>query len=130
VGCGDSPANPNGEVLLWTGGSVTTLGVPAAEAATGIAENIIGVTRNDDVVVVAGQLGSYIYNMYGWSDLQTALVAGGGNLTGWTVLTVLGINADGTLVFGSGMHNGGAEGFVAQAPTGYLKKYAKPAKTK
>jgi hypothetical protein len=130
VGCGDTPANPNGEILLWTGGSVTTLGVPAAEAATGITENIIGVTRNGDVVVVAGLLGSYINNAYGWSDLQTALAAGGGNLTGWTTLTVLGINADGTLVFGNGMHGGGPEGFVAQLPTGYLKKYAKPAKTK
>jgi hypothetical protein len=130
VGCGDTPANPDGEVLLWTNGAVSTLGVPAAEAATGINDNIIGVTRNGDVVVISGLLGSYINNAYGWSDLQTALVAGGGNLTGWSVLTALGINGDGTLVFGNGMHNGGPEGFVAQLPTGYLKKVGKPVKTK
>jgi hypothetical protein len=130
VGCGDTPANPNGEVLLWTGGTVTTLGVPAAEAATGIDDNIAGVTRNGDVVVVQGALGSYIYNAYGWSDLQTALTAGGGNLTGWSALAVLGVSGDGTLVFGNGNHGGGAEGFVAQLPAGYLKKYGKPAKTK
>jgi hypothetical protein len=130
VGCGDTPANPNGEVLLWTNGVVSTLGVPAAEAATGIAENFSGVTRNGDAVVISGLLGSYVNNAYGWSDLQTALVAGGGNLTGWSVLTALGINGDGTLVFGNGMHNGGPEGFVAQLPTGYLKKVGKPVKTK
>jgi hypothetical protein len=130
VGCGDTPANPNGEILLWTNGAVSTLGVPTAEASTGITLNIAGVTRNGDVVVVGGALGSYIYNTYGWSDLQTALVAGGANLTGWSVLGVLGVNGDGTLVFGSGMHNGGPEGFVAQLPTGYLKKYGKPVKTK
>jgi hypothetical protein len=130
VGCGDTPANPNGEVFLWTGGALTTLGVPAAEAATGIADNFAGVTRNGDVVVIAGLLGSYVNNSYGWSDLQTALVAGGGNLTGWSVLTAFGINGDGTLVFGSGTHNGGLEGFVAQVPTGYFKKVGKPAKTK
>lgn len=130
VGCGDTPANPNGEVLLWTGGTVTTLGVPAAEAATGIDQNFAGVTRNGDVVVVAGALGSYINNAYGWFDLQTALAAGGGNLAGWSVLSVLGMSGDGTLVFGSGNHGAGAEGFVAQVPAGFLKKYGKPAKTK
>jgi hypothetical protein len=130
VGCGDTPANPNGEVLLWTNGSVSTLGVPAAEAATGIANNFAGVTRDGAAVVVAGALGSYVHNSYGWSDLQNLLVAGGANLTGWSVLSVLGVNADGTLVFGSGTHNGGAEGFVAQLPAGFLKQFGKPAKTK
>jgi hypothetical protein len=130
VGCGDTPANPNGEVLLWTGGTVATLGVPAAEAAYGIDDNFAGVTRNGDVIVVGGQVGSYIYNSYGWFDLQTALTAGGGNLNGWSVLDVLGMSGDGTLVFGSGNHGGGVEGFVAQVPAGYLKKYGKPAKSK
>jgi hypothetical protein len=130
VGCGDTPANPNGEMLLWSNGSVSTLGVPAAEASTGIATNLAAVTRDGAIVVVAGALGSYVYNSYGWSDLQTALVAGGANLSGWSVLTVLGMNGDGTLVFGSGNHGGGAEGFVAQLPGGFLAKVGKPAKTK
>jgi hypothetical protein len=130
VGCGDTPANPNGELLLWTSGSVLTLGVPAAEAATGLANNFVSVTRNGVVVVVSGLLGSYIHNSYGWSDLQSALIAGGADLSGWSVLTVLGTNGDGTLVFGNGNHGGGAEGFVAQLPAGYLEKVGKPAKTK
>ena len=130
VGCGDTPANPNGEVLLWTGGSVSTLGVPAAEAAIGIVDNFMGVNRNGDVVVVAGLLGSYIHNNYGWFDLQAALVAAGANLSGWSVLDVFGIDGDGTLVFGCGNHGGGPEGFVAQLPPGYLAKFGKPAKSK
>ena len=130
VGCGDTPANPNGELLVWTAGSVATLGVPAAEAATGLADNFAGVDRDGAVVVVAGVLGSYIHNNYGWTDLQTALTAAGANLTGWTVLELLGINGDGTLVFGLGIHGGGPEGFVAQVPGGFLAKVGKPAKTK
>lgn len=130
VGCGDTPANPNGEVLLWTNGSVSTLGVPAAEAATGIADNFGGVTRDGAVVVMAGAFGSYIYNSYGWSDLQTALTAGGADLSGWSVLTVLGMNGNGTLVFGNGNYGGGVQGFVAQLPAGFLAKVGKPAKSK
>jgi hypothetical protein len=130
VGNGDTPANPNGEALLWTNGTVSTLGVPAAEAATGFDNNFAAVTRDGTAIVIGGEVGSYIYNAYGWSDLQTALAAGGADLTGWSVLSVRGMNADGTLVFGSGNHGGGVEGFVAQLPAGYLKHYGKPAKTK
>jgi hypothetical protein len=130
VGTGDTPANPNGGLLLWTNGSVSTLGVPAVEAATGIATNFAAVTRDGAAIVVAGTYGSYVYNTYGWSDLQTALLAGGANLSGWSVLGVLGMNGDGTLVFGSGNYRGGVEGFVAQLPVGYLENYGKPKKTK
>jgi hypothetical protein len=130
VGTGDTPANPNGGLLLWTSGSVSTLGVPAVEAATGIATNFAAVTRDGAAIVVAGTYGSYVYNTYGWSDLQTALLAGGANLGGWSVLGVLGMNGDGTLVFGYGNYGGGVEGFVAQLPAGYLENYGKPKKTK
>ena len=128
VGCGDTPTNPNGEILLWTSGAVSTLGVPAAESATGMAPNFAGVTRNGVVVVVAGALGSYIHNSYGWFDLQQALVAGGADLSGWNSLNVLGTNGEGTLVFGSGAHGGGTEGFVAQVSAGYLDNFGKPKK--
>lgn len=130
IGCGDTPANPKGELLLWTGGAVTTLGVPAAEAANGIATNVGGVTHGGTVIVVAGTLGSYLHNSYGWFDLQTALAATGADLTGWSTLNVLGINGAGTLVFGHGAHSGGTEGFVAEVSAGYLENYGKPKKTK
>jgi hypothetical protein len=130
IGCGDTPANPKGELLLWTGGTVTAYGVPAAEAANGINTNVAGVTRNGQVVIVAGMVGSYLHNAYGWFDLQTVLTAGGADLTGWTVLDALGVNGAGTLVFGSGTHNGGPEGFVAQVSAGFLENYGKPKKTK
>ena len=128
LGCGDTPANPKGEVLLWTSSGVTPLGVPLAEAATGMQESFGGVTRDGAVVVAPGVLGSYLHNSYGWFDLQAALTDGGADLTGWTVLNVLGMNSDGTLVFGQGQHGGGLEGFVAQLPSGYLAKFGKPSK--
>lgn len=130
AGVGDSTTCPNGEALLWAGGTVTELGIPAKEAANGLSANFIGVTSDGSVMVLAGALGSYLHNAYGWSDLQTALSAGGGALTGWTVLSVLGCNPDGTLVFGSGIHNGGLEGFVVKLSAGYLKNYGKPKKSK
>jgi hypothetical protein len=84
----------------------------------GFDNNFAAVTRDGTAIVIGGEMGSYIYNTYGWSDLQTALEAGGADLSGWSVLSVLGMNADGTLVFGSGNHGGGVEGFVAQLPAG------------
>lgn len=44
-------------------------------------------------------------------------------MTGWSLDSVLGISADGTLVFGSGEHNGNSEGFVADFPAGLLRAY-------
>jgi len=126
VGVGDSPTYPNGEALLWTGGAVTELGVPAAESANGLSDNFIGVTSDGSVTVLSGALGSYLHNDYGWWDLQTALTSGGGALAGWSVLSVLGCNPEGTLVFGNGTHNGGQEGFVVKLSASYLKNYGKP----
>lgn len=124
LGTGDSAARPNGELILWDG-ATTPLGSPDAAMAP---SNFGGLS--DDGVVVASFFpvsgtggGAYLRNSHGWSHLEDALLAAGLNLAGWTLDSVLGISPDGTLVFGRGMHNGNAEGWVAELAPGYLAGY-------
>ena len=66
----------------------------------------------------------YFRNANGWFHLTSALGAKGVDIAadGWETnsLRINGISSDGTLVFGSGNHNGNAEGFVATFEAGAL----------
>jgi hypothetical protein len=71
---------------------------------------------------------AYFHNSRGWFRLESALAAEGVFLPnmGWTSIQINGINADGTLVFGQGIHNGNLEGFVAEFASDYLKNFDVP----
>jgi len=126
---GDTPATPLGEVYLHNAltGAVTSLGTPAA--GWGI-RNTGGVIA--DGALIAATLDSpdgfavhgFIRNAAGWHDVHAILAGAGVDLTGWNVNIVAGVSADGTLLWGSGTHNGNTEGWVAEFPAGYLAAYA------
>ncbi|WP_438480140.1 beta strand repeat-containing protein [Oleiharenicola lentus] len=128
---GNSTLYPAGAVYLHnaTSGALTELGSP--NAAWG-PTNVGGMTADGAVVVVS--FGSnettstsqspYFRNAHGWFHLKSAAAAlAGANVTGWDFGAVFGISADGTLVFGSGQHNGATEGYVIDFPAGYLANY-------
>jgi hypothetical protein len=71
---------------------------------------------------------AYFRNSVGWFRLESALAAQGIFLPnmGWTELQVSGMNANGTLIFGQGQHNGAPEGFVAEFAPDYLKNFDLP----
>ena len=66
---------------------------------------------------------SFLRNSRGWHPLQTLIARAGVDLTGWTIDNIFGMSADGTLVWGSGIHNGATEGVVIEFPSGYLANY-------
>lgn len=130
IGTTDSPDFPNGQLVRWhEGGPTEALGTPSPTDSTFNFNNIAGVTADGSVVAVFGSGAtdvdntSYVRNPSGWFDLQDILSNAGVDLTGWTLDEVLGISADGTLVFGCGIHNGNVEGFVAGFPVGFLRAY-------
>jgi hypothetical protein len=123
-GVADSAGFANGQLVRWNlGASITAdaLGSPN----TALTFSVLGGTTSDGSVIVgswgnnSGNTG-YFYNANGWFDFQTAMTNAGVNLTGWTLNGVEGISPDGTLVYGSGLHNGFNEGFVIDLPAGYL----------
>lgn len=122
-GVGDSTSYANGELVRWNAAGVATaLGAPSA---TAVLNNLGGVTGDGSVLVVAAELPgniheSYFYNANGWFNLQTAMSVAGLDLTGWALENVIGISPDGTLLYGTGLHNGAFEGFVIDLPAGYL----------
>jgi hypothetical protein len=77
--------------------------------------------------VTTGSSASYVHNSHGWHHLQAVVAAAGVNVTGWTFDPVIGVSPDGTLVWGTGTHNGHAEGFVLEFAPGYLAAYTEPA---
>ena len=125
---GDSPAYPNGEVYLYnaTTGASTSLGSPNRPWSP---NNAAGMT--DDASVVAANFGgqsrsfAYFHNSHGWFLVASALGAQGIDVKadGWTELSLTGMSSDGTLVFGSGVHDGQVEGWVARFPPGYLADF-------
>ena len=123
---GDSTAHPNGELFLFDGSSTTPLGPPSDLVGWG--GNFAGLTADGAVVagafwVAPGSQTSFVHNSSGWHDLPSAAAHAGANLVGWSQLVVMGISSDGTLLFGSGQHNGNTEGWVAEFPADYLRNY-------
>jgi len=127
---GDSAAFPNGEAYLYdaTTGAVTRLGSPNypwSPSAGGFA----GMAADGSVVAMsfsgATRGFAYFRNSHGWFHLASALGARGFDVkgNGWTEIQIEGMSSDGTLVFGQGVHNGEAEGWVAEFPAGYLAAF-------
>lgn len=129
---GSDPNNPKGEVYLYnaTSGAITSLGSPNSAFGP---SNVAGMTA--DASVVAMSFGgptrnfSYFHNSHGWFLVASALGASGIDVKaqGWTELGLSGMSSDGTLVFGSGVHNNQVEGWVAEFPAGYLAAFDAPA---
>jgi FG-GAP-like repeat len=128
---GDSPSAPNGEIYLYnsTTAATTALGTPNGSRKPSLA----GMTADGSVVAVAFDpadnptAASYIHNSHGWHDFQTLAGRAGLNTAGWVLDTIFGMSADGTLVWGSGNHNGNTEGWVAEFDPGYLAAADEPA---
>lgn len=128
---GDSPTAPNGEVYLHNaaGGALTALGSPNGAYSP---VNVGGITADGALVFVSfneseANSGAYLRNSRGWHDLQSIAVQAGVDLTGWRLSAASGISADGTLVWGTGVHHGNREGWVMEFPAGYLAAYTEPA---
>ena len=127
-GFADSPGIPNGQLVCWhDGGPIDVLGTPDPTFSL-VAANIGGVTADGSVAALSPADGTgagiaYIHNPSGWFKIQDLLTDAGVDLTGWTLDIVIGISADGTLLFGSGQHNGNTEGWVAQLPPGIARSY-------
>lgn len=117
-----------GQLVRWNmGASITTdaLGSPN----TALTYVGLGAVTGDGSVVVSSwgdptnasaENIAYFYNTHGWFNFQTAMSAAGVNLTGWTLTNIIGISSDGTLVYGSGNHNGNLEGWVISFSSNYL----------
>lgn len=125
---GDSTTFPNREVYTFNASTsqVVSLGSPNEpwSFTTG------GITNDGRVVAVtAAGCGTpdcrhaFFHNDNGWFYLASALVQAQVDLSGWTHLQIFGMNGTGTLVWGSGFHNGAQEGFVAEFEPDYLKNF-------
>lgn len=131
----NSPQYPNGEAVIHNAATNTfvELGSPNTPwAPAGLA----GMTADGSVVVMSfnapnGYRDGYFHNANGWFHLESAFASSGIDIpaAGWRQLFVAGISADGTLVYGQGLHNGNPEGFVAEFPAGYLSTFDVPAES-
>ena len=108
------------------------LGTPAPKDQTFRFSVISGVSSDGSVVAIHGggaaaaDTTAYICNGNGWFVLRDILTGAGVDMTAWKLDQVCGCSADGTLVYGSGKHNGGDEGFVAEFPAGFLATCGDP----
>ncbi len=139
---GDTTAFPDSTREFYTftasapaGSQISRLGLPNS----GMAPTGGGGITNDGAVVVANSVGScgptpcnpdrytYFHNSHGWFNLTQALWRGGAPLDGWRNLQSLGMNGEGTLVWGSALHWNGSgfvpEAFVAEFPANYLRDF-------
>ncbi|HEX5000622.1 MAG TPA: FG-GAP-like repeat-containing protein, partial [Terriglobia bacterium] len=133
---GNSSANPNGEIYVYNVMTATTTALDSPIKPWSPSPSAGGIT-GDGAVAVATFVGdanhrqAYLHNSHGWFHLASAIAAQGIDILsdGWDVETiaVAGISPDGTLVFGSGEHNGNREGFVAEFPAGALAAFDVPA---
>jgi uncharacterized membrane protein len=130
IGTADSPDFPNGQLVRWLErGPTESLGTPTPTDPTFGFDVLCGVSADGSVVAIDGGGAAatdntpYIRNPSGWFNLQDILSDAGVDLTGWTLEFVSGMSVDGTLVFGSGIHNGNEEGYVAEFPLGFLCTY-------
>jgi hypothetical protein len=129
---GDSTAysGSSSEAYLIANDTVIALGAPG----TGLRPNIFGGITEDGAVVALtwfnasdnSSAGSFIYNSSGWHNFATIAASSGANLTGWSDFVLSAISADGTLVWGSGLHNGNTEGFIMEFSSGYLAAIPEP----
>jgi len=130
---GNSPYYPNGELAIHDAATNTfTLLGSASSAWT--PSGLAGMTADRSVVVATfnasnGYHDGYFHNQNGWFHFESVFASNGVDLKaqGWRQFFVAGISADGTLVYGQGLHNGNNEGFVAEFPAGYLASYDVPA---
>lgn len=129
---GNAMGYPNGEYAIHNAatGTYTHLG----SANTPWTPSGGGMTADGSVVVGTfsasnGYHDGYFHNANGWFHLETAFAANGVDIKaqGWRQFFVAGISADGTLVYGQGIHNNSTEGFVAEFPAGYLATFDVPA---
>ena len=75
-----------------------------------------------------GESSAYFHNAHGWFQFKSVLAANGINFSaeGWgtgTAFQIHGISLDGTLVYGSGVHEGTVKGFVAEFGAGVLAAF-------
>lgn len=139
---GDTTAFPDSTREFYTftasapaGSQISRLGLPNS----GMTPTGSGGITDDGAVVVANSVGScapapcnpdryaYFHNSHGWFNLTHALWGGGASLDGWRNLQAFGVNGEGTLAWGSGLHWNGSvfvpEGFVAEFPANYLRDF-------
>jgi len=131
VAVGPSTQFPNREVFLadFTSGSevITRLGSPNEAWGFGAG----GITADGSVVAITSTTGcspnvcryGYFHNSNGWFQLTSAMAASGMDITDWERFQIQGISADGKMVWGSGLHNGAEEGYVAEFPADFLKNF-------
>ncbi len=123
-GFANSTAYPAGELYKWTSGAgMVALGAPPGLQPGGF----MAATDAGDVVTMRdGSFSSIIYNATGFHSASDVFTDAGLNVTGWG-LRVLGVNRDGTMLWGSAMNpSGNLEGWYATFPTGYLAAVPEP----
>ena len=132
LGWGDSPAFPNGEFIRWNTAAGTTEALGSPEP-TLIPRSIGAITADGQVAIVSYNdidvtlTISYLRNAHGWFELNAVMADAGVDLTGWVLDGAWGVSSDGTLLFGSGQHNGNVEGWVSELPANFLRDYGAPA---
>ena len=128
---------PNGSFYIYNvaTGATTDLGSPNTTWGSSGG----GLTSDGSVVAVSFSLPvfpatattfeAWFHNSNGWFHLTSALARGGVDIRadGWTNLNIQGMSRDGRLVYGVGLHNGIAEGFVAEFGPDVLKNFDAPA---
>ena len=134
---GNSPAAPNGEVFIHnaTANSLTSLGTPnSAMVPTSFGGmtadgGVVGISFSSDGSPVTGARYAFIHNAQGWFHVTTVLAATGIDLNAqnWNGLLITGVSSDGTLLFGTGLHNGAFEGFIVEFAPDFLNNFDVPA---
>lgn len=102
--------NDQGVAARWLNGSVN----PTSLGFNGTVSCI-----SSSGTILAGNRATVPYrwtSSAGVADLDDLLVAAGGDLTGWTLTSVVDMSADGTVIIGEGQHNGIAENWIARLP--------------
>jgi hypothetical protein len=132
LGWGDSPVYPNGEFIRWNTSAGTTEALGSPEP-TLIPRSIGAITADGQVAIVSYNdiditlTISYLRNAHGWFELNAVMADAGVDLAGWVLDGAWGVSSDGTLLFGSGQHNGDVEGWVSELPANFLRDYGAPA---
>ena len=106
VGYGDGTASPSGEAFRWTSGAgMIGLGfLPGGTFSEALAVNADGsvvVGDSDGTAAPSGEAFRWTQSG-GMKSIKGLLVAGGVNMTGWTLNSAQGVSADGTVIVGVG----------------------------
>lgn len=133
---GDSTSAPKGEAYLYYANSksIDRLGTPRGDLDSALGGSL---TADASVVLTTFNNGSttdsntsYLHNAQGWHPFKEVATATGVLPPGWSLDVVLGVSADGTLVWGRGVHQGNEEGWVFEFPAGYLSGYSEPVRVR